>query len=52
MSLRTNKGKDFSLKTKDVTTYLKLLSLSTGPGGKQEPRRDGSGKETVGRREW
>ena len=52
MSLRTNNGKDFYLKSKDVTRYLTLLSLSTGPGGKKDPRRDGFGKETVWRREW
>lgn len=51
MSLRTNK-EDFSLNTKgrDQVFNKELLSLSTGPGGKQEPRGDGSGKETVGKK--
>lgn len=50
ISLRANKGKDFSPKTKDsYQVHNKdLLSLSIGPGEKQESRRDESGKQTVG----
>lgn len=54
ISLRANKGKDFSPKTKDSYQghNKDLLSLSIGPSEKQESRRYGPGKETVGGEEW